>query len=377
MRLRSASWRIVHRADRHGHPLEAVRASQRKAVHRQRAPNDLLDGVVGQNPAGELLQVGTLGPRVDPILAARGDGVDRQAQVGQRRLGALGDVVGDARFEEHVDQPRGRWRLGPAVGRGSATDLADRHRFDERVDQQLRGGPFHVRLLAFGLNQKRTGRRDLLDRVGMQVAAPRAARARLRDRPDPSPDGFRLPTAWAWFYLSWSRGRTGAETFAHAAESRFSFAARSRLGKDRVGRRSQSPAGGRPGARKSHGRRRPPPRRWPAEWPSTIRGRRRRSVSCPESRRRSGAGSPATATRPRRRPRRGAHGWSGPAPDRDRPATSRRQPVPATARSRRAARLRAAASHGQESARKRGARTGRDWRWRSPAFRSRRSGASR
>ena len=90
---------IVHLADRHRHPLEAVRAAQRQTLHRQRAPNDLLDGVVREHPAGELIQVRPCRTRIDPVFSAGGNGLDGQTEVDQRALGALGHVIGDARLK--------------------------------------------------------------------------------------------------------------------------------------------------------------------------------------------------------------------------------------------------------------------------------------
>ena len=44
------------------------------------------------------------------------------------------------------------------------------HRFDHGIEQQPRGRPFDLRLRSVALDQKRAGRGDLCNRVGVQVS---------------------------------------------------------------------------------------------------------------------------------------------------------------------------------------------------------------
>ncbi len=150
MRLRSASCESSIAADRHRHPLEAVRAAQRKALHRQRAPIRPARWRRSRAPGGRASPGRNARPRrIDPIFAAGGNGLDGQTQVDQRGLGALGHVVGDARLEQDVDQPAAIGGFGPALSRGRLTDLDARSSFRPR-DRATTARPPVQRLMVAG-----------------------------------------------------------------------------------------------------------------------------------------------------------------------------------------------------------------------------------
>ena len=155
---------IVHLADRDGRAAELIRVSQRNAVQRNRAPEHLLDRIIGQNAAGQFFEIRPLGTFVDPIFSARGDGLDRQPQFGQCSFCALSNVVGHTRFEQDIDQPRAIHRMGPALVGDRRRNLVYGHRFDHWVEQQLRGRRFDFAKAAIGLDQERPGRGDFCDR---------------------------------------------------------------------------------------------------------------------------------------------------------------------------------------------------------------------
>ena len=96
--------RIVHLANGDVRQLEFVLPAERNPIHQQRSCDDMLDRIIREHLRRQPLQLGVVGAAVEPILAAGRDGFDRQVLALQSCERALRDVVGHARFEEHVEQ---------------------------------------------------------------------------------------------------------------------------------------------------------------------------------------------------------------------------------------------------------------------------------
>ena len=95
---------VVHRADRHGAQLELVLGPGPDPVHVQRANDDPFDGVVGQHPLADAVEVGIRHISFEPVLATGRDRVDGEAEILERLLSAQCHVVGDARLEQDVEE---------------------------------------------------------------------------------------------------------------------------------------------------------------------------------------------------------------------------------------------------------------------------------
>ena len=95
---------IGHAADRHGHGSKRVFRTVRQVRQLQRPPDDLLDGVIGEHFAGDAFEIGGRSAGSKRVFLAGPYRGDRISQVDERGFHAVGDVVGDSRFIENIEE---------------------------------------------------------------------------------------------------------------------------------------------------------------------------------------------------------------------------------------------------------------------------------
>ena len=95
---------IVHRTNGDRPQSELVFGTGSDRVHVERPDDHPLDGVVGQHPLRHPIEIGGRSRLVEPVLAARRDRLNVEAEIDERLVRAERDVVGNARFEEDVEE---------------------------------------------------------------------------------------------------------------------------------------------------------------------------------------------------------------------------------------------------------------------------------
>ena len=145
---------VPHASDRDLDPFEGVRASLAEPIEAERPPDDLLDGIVGQDAVDQTWQ--GLGRPFDVVGPDRTDFGDPEAEILEDRPGALGHRIGHAGPWQDVDEDRAAG-LGLVGVRAAGVNV---ERLDDRVGEHGLGGASEVIGPEGPLDQKSAGRSD-------------------------------------------------------------------------------------------------------------------------------------------------------------------------------------------------------------------------
>ena len=144
---------VVEFADGDGDLLKAIIGAEREMVDRQRASDDLLDGVVAEDLCEQNLadRIGET-RRARIVAAHRADGGQRNAEIVSGRDHALGDRVHHAGPQK--DGGEGVEFLAAVFGRRKRIERADATGFDESVHQEFARESLGIFLRDCTLDQK-------------------------------------------------------------------------------------------------------------------------------------------------------------------------------------------------------------------------------
>ena len=95
---------IVHRADGDDAQLEFVLAPRSDRVHVERPGDHPLDGIVRQHTLRDVIEIGGRNGGVEPVLSPGRNRLHIEAKIDESLLSAHPHIIGDAWFEEDVEE---------------------------------------------------------------------------------------------------------------------------------------------------------------------------------------------------------------------------------------------------------------------------------
>ena len=213
---------VVELADRHGADFEAIGPAEVEPRERQRADDDLLDGVVGQQALPMSRTIGVVDAG-EPVLAERGGGLEWHAEIGRGGERALGDGIHHARLEQHGDALRRRrsHRVAMAASRSDSIARRREHAAIRRPDRRAIRGPAVRPAVgrASRLAPDSRGPRRRGDCRPVPTRGRRRRRAGRHDPPRPSPDECQSPRASRFDFIHLARSSMPYNCWSSPASS--------------------------------------------------------------------------------------------------------------------------------------------------------------